>query len=84
MAATLEQRLAAIRKASEKEIPEEALKIIRRVTAELQRSGQAEKAIGEGDRAPAFALPNQDGKIVSSDELLAQGPLVLSFFRGHW
>lgn len=84
MAATLEQRLAAIRKASEKEIPEEALKIIHRVTAELQQSGMAEKAIGEGDQAPAFALPNQDGKIVSSDELLAEGPLVLSFFRGHW
>jgi hypothetical protein len=84
MAATLEQRLDAIRRAGEKEIPEDAQKIMHRVTEELQRSGQAEKAIGEGDQAPAFALPNQDGNIVSSDELLAEGPLVLSFFRGHW
>ncbi len=81
---TLEQRLAAIRKASEKQIPEDAQKIMHRVTEELQQSGLAEKAIGEGDQAPAFALPNQDGTIVSSDELLEQGPIVLSFFRGHW
>jgi hypothetical protein len=81
---TLEQRLAAIRKASAKNIPEDAQKIMYRVTEELQQAGLAEKAIGEGDQAPAFALPNQDGKIVRSDELLKQGPVVLSFFRGHW
>lgn len=84
MAETLEQRLAAIRAASEKQIPEEKLRIMHRVTAELQGSGMAEKAIGEGDQAPAFALPNQDGEIVSSNDLLARSPLVLSFFRGHW
>lgn len=81
---TLEQRLAAIRVASAKQIPEDAQKIMHRVTEDLRRAGLAESAIGEGDRAPAFALPNQDGTIVRSDELLAEGPLVVSFFRGHW
>ena len=81
---TLEQRLAAIRAASAKNIPEDSQKIMHRVTEDLRSAGLAEKAIGEGDQAPAFALPNQDGKIVRSDELLEQGSLVLSFFRGHW
>jgi peroxiredoxin len=34
--------------------------------------------------APAFAAPNYDGRTISSKELLAGGPLVLSFFRGTW
>jgi hypothetical protein len=36
------------------------------------------------DRAPAFTLNNQDGNSLSSAELLAKGPLVITFFRGHW
>jgi len=31
-----------------------------------------------------FALPDPDGKLVSSQDLLARGPLVLTFYRGAW
>jgi len=37
-----------------------------------------------GARAPAFSLSNQDQVQVSSENLLQRGPLVISFFRGHW
>ena len=37
-----------------------------------------------GDRMPAFVLPSTEGELVSSDDLLARGPLVLCFFRGGW
>lgn len=33
---------------------------------------------------PAFLLPGAEGKLVASDELLAAGPLVVTFFRGDW
>ncbi len=36
------------------------------------------------DKIPAFALPDTEGHIVSSRELLERGPLVLSYFRGDW
>jgi hypothetical protein len=29
-------------------------------------------------------LPNQDGQIIGSAALLTHGPLVITFFRGHW
>jgi hypothetical protein len=64
--------------------PRAAVEIMHRATEELHRSGQAERALGVGARAPAFALSNQDGQIISSADLLARGPLVISFFRGHW
>ena len=65
-------------------VPSTAIEIMHRATEELRHSGQAERALGVGARAPAFALPNQDGKIIDSADLLARGPLVVTFFRGHW
>jgi len=37
-----------------------------------------------GGRAPDFALPDGDGRIVSSKDLLGRGPLVVTFYRGRW
>jgi peroxiredoxin len=53
----------------------------------VKRLGRAEtkaRALKIGDKAPDFALPNAEGKLVVSDELLARGPLVINFFRGDW
>jgi len=55
-----------------------------RATEELRRSGLAERALKVGDLAPTFELDNQDGQLVRSVDLLAEGPLVITFFRGHW
>jgi len=64
--------------------PKPVIETMHRATEELRESGLAERALKGGDRAPAFTLNNQDGKPVSSTELLARGPLVITFFRGHW
>jgi peroxiredoxin len=62
----------------------EVLDTMHRATDELIRSGQAQRAKKAGDTAPVFTLNDPDGKPVSSRELLAQGPLVISFYRGVW
>ena len=41
-------------------------------------------ALRVGDRMPDFVLPNAEGELVFSDDLLARGPLVVCFFRGGW
>lgn len=41
-------------------------------------------APGVGDKLPPFLLPDESGKLVSSEALLAAGSLVVSFNRGHW
>ncbi len=38
----------------------------------------------EGEAFPNFMLPNAAGRLVTMDERLAQGPVVLGFFRGTW
>jgi peroxiredoxin len=55
-----------------------------RAIDELIASGAEGKALKAGDRAPPFTLPDTEGKIISSDELLRRGPLVLTFYRGVW
>src|SRR5579859_3170467 len=50
----------------------------------LIASGKADRAIHAGERAPEFDLPDPDGVLVSSRQLLAKGPLVVTFYRGVW
>lgn len=65
-------------------VPHSVIETMHRATAELIASGAAQKAIKAGDKAPAFALNDPDGKPVSSTDLLRQGPLVVTFYRGVW
>ena len=51
---------------------------------ELVRSGLAARAKKAGDEAPDFTLPNPSGEMVSLSPLLAQGPVVVTFYRGAW
>lgn len=44
----------------------------------------ASRALNVGDTAPDFLLPDADGRLVSSEQLRREGPLVISFFRGGW
>jgi peroxiredoxin len=37
-----------------------------------------------GETLPPFLLPDHTGGLVELDSLLANGPLVVSFNRGHW
>ena len=67
-----------------KKVPPEALAVIQRATQELANSGQVEKAVKAGDRAPDFRLLNTADEAVGLADLLAKGPLVLTFYRGKW
>ena len=85
----LQSRLDEFKKAFESgappyNAPREAIETIHRATAELKASGIEAHTLKVGDRAPSFTLINQDHLQVSSSDLLREGPLVLSFFRGHW
>ena len=81
---SLADTLASIREASAKRIPPERAAIMHRATEELRTSGILERVIKVGDPLPAFALPNSYGQEVRSADLLAKGPLVVTFFRGSW
>ena len=64
--------------------PHEVIETMHRATAELKATGIEERASKVGDRAQGFSLFNQDHVQIDSTDLLDKGPLVVSFFRGHW
>lgn len=81
---SLQDRLDAFKAEFIAARPPEVRATMERATAELIASGAAGRALKAGDRAPAFALEAPDGTPVTSADLLAQGPLVVSFYRGVW
>lgn len=64
--------------------PPEIVDALQRSVTELIADGALQRARKAGDRAPAFTLPDPEGKPVSSSELLKAGPLVVTFYRGVW
>ena len=65
-------------------VPAEVQAIHARAVEELKQTGAAERSLKAGHPAPDFELPDQDGKLVRSAELLARGQLVICFIRGRW
>lgn len=52
--------------------------------AELRRTDFLAHVLEVGQPFPDFLLPDAAGRLVSRDDLLARGPLVVTFFRGTW
>jgi peroxiredoxin len=55
-----------------------------RVVLRLQQSGAGEAAPRVGDPMPPFILPDEGGRLVSLEGLLRNGPVAITFHRGHW
>ena len=54
------------------------------LVARLQSAESGSGAPAVGEPFPPFLLPDEHDRLVSSQDLLAAGPLVVSFNRGHW
>ncbi|MFG2138932.1 peroxiredoxin-like family protein [Streptomyces sp. NPDC048650] len=81
---SLKDELTAFLRAGHHDLPPAAREVIERTDRELAASGQADRALGPGARAPRFTLPAADGTTVALETLLADGPVVLTFYRGAW
>jgi cytochrome oxidase Cu insertion factor (SCO1/SenC/PrrC family) len=80
----LKKKLNAMKKGFEAQAPKAAVEIMHRATADLEKSGILETTVKVGDEAPHFSLKNADGREFTLKELLSEGPVVLSFYRGKW
>ena len=81
---TLQEQLDQIRAESKIRIPEANRAIMRNATDSLVQSGRLEKTLQVGDAAPDFTLTDTTGTHWDSRNLRERGPLLVTFFRGHW
>jgi peroxiredoxin len=81
---SLRDELRAVYERGQHRLPAEFREVMERAARELAESGLADRALGVGAQAPRFALPSATGQQVTLDDLLAEGPVILTFYRGAW
>ncbi|KAL4875696.1 redoxin domain-containing protein [Aspergillus karnatakaensis] len=64
--------------------PDAAKLPILEANAQFAKTFDLTQTIQVGDNLPPFRLPNALGEEVSSTDLLARGPLLITFYRGSW
>lgn len=63
---------------------QETVETMAKATSDLEKSGIVNTSLQVGANAPDFELPDPTGKRVKLSALLANGPVVLNFYRGEW
>ena len=77
--AQTEAKIAAGRKGNP-----DFMKGVDETIAQAKAFQQGANALDLNQVAPSFELPNQHGQSVQLTELLAKGPVVITFYRGSW
>lgn len=81
---SLKRLLKELREESLKKMPPEISEVMLNDTKEQIRNGVTENALRIGAQMPDFKLKNAVGDLVDSRDLLENGPLIISFYRGAW
>jgi peroxiredoxin len=80
---SMAERLDVFADATRKLHPSTAA-IVDRLVARLKQHDAGKDAPKPGDAMPPFVLPDETGRLVSLKDQLTQGPVVITFHRGHW
>lgn len=83
MDASLGERLQLFADISRAMRPE-AQEVVDRMVARLKDSDAGATAPFLGELMPSFSLPDENGRIVSLEDVLEAGPAAIAFHRGHW
>jgi len=82
---SLQSQLDTITSQTRALVQPERLAITDASVQDLLASGLESHILPIGATAPTFALPDAiNGKLIRSSDLLAVGPLIITFFRGRW
>ena len=83
MEGTLNEQLRAYAAAGREIFPAYG-EAVDRLVARLGENGGGDSAPRPGEAMPPFMLPDETGRLVALPALLANGPVAVMFFRGHW
>ena len=83
MDASVNEQLQAWAEASRNRRPDFSA-AIDRLVERLREHGAGEAAPKVGEQMPPFYLPDEDGRLVSLEQLTSKGPVAVTFHRGHW
>jgi len=81
---TIAEQVNDIKAAAASGLPPEVVAVFASDQAVLAAAGVAAGAVAVGDRLSPFALSDANGQTVTLDEITADGPSVIVFYRGGW
>ncbi len=81
---TLATQLQAFENNMKGQIPTEVFAAMKQATADLKVTDITAKVPQVGEAFTDFQLPDHTGADFTLSDLVAQGPLVISFYRGGW
>jgi peroxiredoxin len=81
---TLAEDNAALIEDSKQFATDDKMAVYKTAQEHVMAQGILEKALAVGDTAPMFELPDSNGQMVKLADVLANGPAVVSFYRGAW
>jgi peroxiredoxin len=83
MDGTLGKRLSAYAAASREIFPAYG-EAVDRLVERIEENGGGRSAPAPGQRMPPFVLPDESGRLIHLEALVANGPAAIMFHRGHW
>ena len=84
MSPTIQEQSEQVQAAAAERLPAEVVATFTRDREAMREQGNPTDAVAAGDLVQEFTLPDATGKDVSLSDLVADGPTVLVFYRGHW
>ena len=69
---------------SSEKLPSDIHQLVKRATINLVDSHIDNQIPKIADKLPTFSLPTQNGETVNLSDILAKGPVVVTFYRGGW
>ena len=83
-AETLKEKLDIRSQASSKKMPDEIKAVMKKGLQDLKDSGIEKRTLKVGKTLPSFSLKDARGIITPIKNIYSKGPLVITFYRGHW
>lgn len=81
---TLQEQLASIKAKSAVMVTPQVAAAMKQSYDELKAGKVLERALKVGDKAPAFALPNSEGQMIDSSELIDPKGITLSLQKPEY
>ena len=81
---TIAEQANEIKATAASRLPAEVVAVFGSEQAALAAAGIPAGAVSVGDRLAPFALPDATGRTRTLEELTADGPAVIVFYRGGW
>ncbi|SHH89267.1 peroxiredoxin-like family protein [Clostridium grantii] len=80
----LKKALKEYNEAAAAKRPQEIIDIMTNSAEQLVKDKIGKNALAVGDKIPNFTLGNANGEEINIYDCLAEGPMVISFYRGAW